>query len=192
MTSPLDARPLIVVVAGSDGAGKTTFHRAHLARAGLRFVNADVLAMKLGADPYVAARVAESLRRRLVAQRESFVFETVFSDPAGDKLEFLREAVRTGYMVVLCFIAVSGPEVSGERVAMRVSQGGHDVPTVKLIERFPRTVANLRVAIRDLPHVWIFDNDDLATPFRRVIVFESGRRVRVSEPIPDWLDRMIS
>ncbi len=193
MTSPLDARPLIVALAGSNGAGKSTFHRAHLASAGLRFVNADVLAMELGADPYAAARMAESLRRQLVAQRESFIFETVFSDPAGEKLEFLKDAVGVGYTVVLCFIAISSPDVSEERVAMRVSQGGHDVPTAKLIERFPRTVTNLRAAIRELPHVWIFDNDDMATPFRRVVVFENGRRVvGGSAPWPDWLDPLIS
>ena len=187
MSSPLDARPLIVVLAGSNGAGKSTFHRAHLERAGLRFVNADVVASKLDLAPYAAARLADAVRRQLVAQRESFVFETVFSDPAGTKLAFLEESVRLGYTVVLCFIGISGPGVSEQRVAMRVSQGGHDVPPEKLIARFPRTMANLRAAIRVLPHVWIFDNDDLRTPFRRVAVFADGKRVALVDPIPRWL-----
>ena len=60
---------------------------------------------------------------------------------------------------------------------MRVSQGGHDVPTEKLITRYPRTLANLRTAICELPHVWIFDNDDLRTPFRLVAVFRNSQRV---------------
>jgi predicted ABC-type ATPase len=63
--------------------------------------------------------------------------------------------------VVLCFLGLSGPEVSEERVAMRVSQGGQDVPTEKLVARFPRTLVNLRAALRELPHVLIFDHDDL-------------------------------
>ena len=50
--------------------------------------------------------------------------------------------------VVLCFIGVRSPAVSDERVAMRVSQGGHDVPPDKLKDRFPRTMANLRTAAR--------------------------------------------
>jgi predicted ABC-type ATPase len=70
---------------------------------------------------------------------------------------------------------------------MRVSQGGHDVPTEKLESRFPRVLANLRVALRELPHVWIFDNDDLRHPFRLVAVYESGQRVQWHEPVPDWL-----
>ena len=97
--------------------------------AGLRFVNADVLARALKINPYEAATVADSLRRELVRQRESFVFETVFSDPVGDKLGFLQDAAAAGYTVVLCFIGISGAEVSEQRVAMRVTQGGHDVPT---------------------------------------------------------------
>jgi len=188
---PLDRRPVIVALAGPNGAGKTTFYHAHLRPVGLRFVNADVLAGDLGLEPYAAARVAAALRRQLLEQRESFVFETVFSDPVGDKLAFLQQAAAAGYTVVLCFIGLSGPAVSDERVAMRVSQGGHDVPADKLTARFPRVLANLKAAIRQLPHVWIFDNDDLRTPFRRVAVFQDGRSVALNEPIPSWLQPLL-
>lgn len=184
---PLDLRPLMVAVTGSNGAGKTTFYHAHLKPAGLRFVNADVLAGELAMDPYTAAGVADRLRRELVGQRESFAFETVFSDPVGDKLTFLTDAAAQGYTVVLCFIGISGPDVSEQRVAMRVSQGGHDVPSEKLVSRYPRTLANLQAAIRELPHVWIFDNDDLRTPFRKVAIFEQGRQMFLQKPVPRWL-----
>jgi len=187
MSSPLDEPPLVVALAGPNGAGKTTFYHAHLKACGLRFINADVLAHELDLDPYAAAKAANVLRRELTKQRESFVFETVFSDPVGDKLTFLRETAKAGYTVVLCFIGISGPAVSEERVAMRVSQGGHDVPTDKLMARYPRTLANLKAAIRELPHVWIFDNDDLRTPFRKVAVFEQGRAVSFTEPLPKWV-----
>ena len=87
-------------------------------------MNADVLARELKIKPYDAAELANSIRRELIKQRESFVFETVFSDPVGDKLTFLKDAAADGYTVVLCFIGVSGPKGSEERVAMRVSQAG--------------------------------------------------------------------
>ena len=123
-------------------------------------------------------------------QRESFVFETVFSDPAGRKLALLTDAVAAGYNVVICFIGISGPEISEERVAMRVSQGGHDVPPEKLILRFPRTVANLKAAIQALPVVLIFDNDDLAAPFR-VAECRNGKAAFVADPVPEWLRAML-
>lgn len=187
MDLPLDRRPVIVALAGPNGAGKSTFYRAHLEQAGLRFVNADVLSRELRIGPYEAAKVADSLRRELVRQRESFVFETVFSDPAGDKLAFLKDAAAAGYTAVLCFIGISGPATSEQRVAMRVSQGGHDVPTDKLQTRYPRTLANLRSALREVPHVWVFDNDDLRHPFRLVTVYANGQPVRSQKPIPQWL-----
>src|SRR5262245_23190046 len=99
----LDRRPLIVAVAGPNGAGKTTFYHTHLKDAGLYFVNADVIARELNIDAYAAARVANSIREEMVRLRQSFVFETVFSDPAGDKLAFLKDAARMGYTTVLCF-----------------------------------------------------------------------------------------
>jgi predicted ABC-type ATPase len=184
---PLDRRPVIVALAGANGAGKSTFYDVHLQAAGLRFVNADVLSNELRIGPYEAAKMADALRRELVNQRESFVFETVFSDPAGDKLAFLKDAAAAGYTVILCFIGISGPEVSEQRVAMRVSQGGHDVPTDKLEARYPRTLANLRNALREGPHVWIFDNDNLLHPYRLVAIYESGKPVRLNKPIPRWL-----
>jgi predicted ABC-type ATPase len=183
----LDSRPIIVAVAGPNGAGKTTFCRAHIEPAGFRFVNADVVSRDLTLDAYDAARVAQELREALVAARESFVFETVLSDPAGEKVAFLQRAAASGYAVVLCFIGIPGPDVSEERVAMRVSQGGHDVPSGKIASRFPRTMANLRRAIRSLPHVLVFDNGDLAAPFRLVAEFEGRRIARVNRPLPDWL-----
>jgi predicted ABC-type ATPase len=184
---PLDRRPVVVALAGANGAGKSTFYHAHLKAAGLRFVNADVLSRELKIGPYEAAKMADSLRRELVKQRESSVFETVFSDPAGHKLAFLKEAATARYTVILCFIGISGPEVSKQRVAMRVSQGGHDVPTDKLETRYPRILANLRNALREVPHVWIFDNDDLRHPYRLVAIHEAGIPVRLNKPIPRWL-----
>ena len=187
MILPLDKRPVIVALAGSNGAGKTTFYHAHLQPSALRLLNADILARELGVDAYDAAKMAGVLRQRLVEQRESFVFETVFSDPVGDKLGFLQDAMSAGYHVVLCFIGIAGPETSDQRVSMRVSQGGHDVPLEKLVARFPRTLANLKAAISILPQVIIFDNEDLNHPFKRVAVFENGKTTFLAEPLPLWL-----
>jgi len=184
----LDQRPVIIALADPNGAGKTTFYEAHLKASGLRFINADILAGELGIDAYQAAEVAARLRQELVSQGESFVFETVFSDPVGDKLAFLKQAAQQGYAVVLCFVGIADSDRSEERVAMRVTQGGHDVPTDKLTARFPRTMTNLTQAIRELPCVFIFDNDDLRTPFRLAAVFQNGRRTFLTKPIPGWLE----
>jgi predicted ABC-type ATPase len=185
--SLLDHRPIVVALAGPNGAGKTSFYNAFLRSSGLRLVNADLLAKEMQIGAYEAAEVANSIRQALLDSGESFVFETVFSDPVGDKLSFLKHATLEGYSVVMFFIGNSGPEVSRQRVAIRVAKGGHNVPPEKLIERFPRILANLESAIRELPAVLIYDNDNLNDPFRLVAVAESGRLIRVEKPIPAWL-----
>jgi predicted ABC-type ATPase len=99
----------------------------------------------------------------------------------------LKQTAQSGYAVILCFIGIADAEISAQRVAMRVSQGGHEVPTEKLIIRFPRTLNNLAAAIRELPCVLVFDNDDLRTPFRHVATRANGRRIQLYKPIPSWL-----
>ncbi|HEX8712665.1 MAG TPA: zeta toxin family protein [Terracidiphilus sp.] len=183
----LNRRPIIVALAGPNGAGKTSFYRAFLQPSGLRFVNADLLALQLQLDVYQAAHSADELRRELAQQRESFIFETVFSDPVGDKLEFLKNAESLGYTVVLFFIGIDNPESSGERVAIRVSRGGHDVPSDKIAQRYPRILKNLKRALVELSNVRVYDNSIFAQPHHLVARREDGGKLEIYPPTPAWL-----
>jgi predicted ABC-type ATPase len=173
----LDKRPLIIALAGSNGAGKSTFYDSYLADGGLRFINADELSASLGMLPYDAAELAASIRRELVSQRESFIFETVLSDPVGEKVDQLASYEALGYTVVLIFIRIESPDESIKRVAMRACQGGHDVPDAKLRARFARTQANLQRAIQRLPHVIVYSNEDLGNPYQFVAYYENGQKI---------------
>jgi predicted ABC-type ATPase len=187
----LDGRPIIIAIAGPNGAGKTTFYNSHIGYTGLPFVNADTIALEAGIGAYEAAEVAETIRREKFARRESFVFETVFSDPVAEKLAFLEEASGVGYTVRLFFIGISSPEVSIDRVAMRVLEGGHHVPQDKLGSRFPRTMENLRHAIVRLPLVLVYDNDDLRDPYRFVLATRYGKTLEQGSAIPNWLKPLL-
>jgi predicted ABC-type ATPase len=190
MISLLDKRPIVVAIAGPNGAGKTTFYRAFLAESGLQFVNADQMALQLKIDPYRAAELADEVRRTLLARRESFIFETVFSDPVGSKLAFLRDAANSSYAVALFFIGLDSPETCGERVAIRASKGGHDVPKDKINARYTRTMENLRQALITLPNVYVYDNSDLQAPFRLVAALKVSQ-LKTYPPVPKWLSPLL-
>jgi predicted ABC-type ATPase len=187
----LDARPILIAIAGPNGAGKTTFYNSHISYTGLPFVNADAIALEAGIGAYEAAEVAETIRREKFARRESFVFETVFSDPVAEKVGFLDEAARAGYNVVLFFIGISSSETSVDRVAMRVLEGDHHVPQDKLISRLPRTMENLRLAIQRLPLVLVYDNDDLRDPYRFVLAASNGAVLEKARSLPAWLKPLL-
>lgn len=191
MIKILTRRPLVVALAGPNGAGKSSFYRTYLRPSGLRFVNADVLSLELQVDAYKAAKLADGLRRQLIGQRESFIFETVFSDPIGDKLSFLKDVESIGYTVVLFFIGIDSPQVSGERVAIRVSKGGHGVPAEKIAERFPRVMSNLQRALKELSNIRVYDNGDLNRPYRLVATREDAHELNLYKPIPAWLRRLL-
>ena len=186
MNFRLGRRPILIALAGSNGAGKSTFYDAFLSVEPLTFVNADIIAAELGIRAYEAAKFAEERRQEFVADGKSFIFETVLSDPVGEKIEFLRLAVTKGYAVVLFFIGLDSENTSIQRVAQRVTQGGHDVPDEKIRSRYQRTLSNLRRAIRILPTVATYDNSDLRRPYRFLAAYENGSLVERSDPWPPW------
>lgn len=188
--------PFILVLAGPNGAGKSTFHDHFLADLGLPFVNADLIAREMEpAEParvsYQAAQQADRIRRALVGCGDSFCMETVFSDPVGDKIDFMRQAQRAGYAIFLVYIGLSDVALSIARVVQRTEVGGHDVPDAKLIERFPRTLENLRGAIPFVDVALLFDNSSASQPYRHLATFERGTCIVKVKRLPEWVDALL-
>jgi len=184
--------PRLIFIAGPNGAGKTTFYEAFLAPSGLPFVNADRLAAALGVTDTEAAAAADAARAQLVDERQSFITETVFSDPVGAKLGFLRAAITAGYQVTIYYIGIASPELSEARVFHRVQAGGHDVPSGRLERRLRQSLMNLQEAMRFVPEVHVFDNNSALHPFRLVLTVRKGEKVLVADPVPAWLAKALS
>ena len=182
---------LIVIVAGPNGAGKSTFVETFLKPTGILVVNPDEVAKGLSPDSpealaYEAARVADAWRRDLAARGVSFCMESVFSDPQGAKVDFLKECRSNGYTVVMVFIGLESADLSRGRIMERVEAGGHDVPDEKIVTRFPRTFANLRQALTFVDQAFLFDNSSADQPYRFVAEFGNGRRRRRKGYRPAW------
>ena len=154
----------IIIIAGPNGAGKTTFARSFLpAEANLpRFINADLIAAGLAPfTPETAAVKAGRLMLQEIEEctrlGESFAFETTLSGLSY--LRQIRQWQDQGYRVSLYFLKLPDAETAIARVASRVRQGGHNIPTEIIRRRFTAGWDNFQNRYRDLVDVWaLYDN----------------------------------
>ncbi|MEO6718657.1 MAG: AAA family ATPase [Novosphingobium sp.] len=147
MTSAKPKR--VIIIAGPNGAGKTTFAQSFLpGEADLpRFINADAIAAGLAAfAPETAAIRAGRLMLEEItlcaARDDSFAFETTLSGVGW--LSHIRQWREQGYRASLYFLSLPNAEAAIERVALRVKQGGHDIPEPVIRRRFASEQANFK------------------------------------------------
>jgi predicted ABC-type ATPase len=177
------------VLAGGNGAGKTTFHRLFLAPRGIKLLNADLIAAKINPESpekagYEAAHLISRLGEDLLNQGVSFCFETVFSHES--KIDFVARAKALGYKTILVYIHLDTPALNEARVCQRVSEGGHNVPPEKTRTRIPRTMKNIATVLPLADEARLLDNSSRDNPYLEVAVVKRGRRIRSVEPLPKW------
>ena len=187
--------PLLWVLAGGNGAGKTTFYEKYLAPRGLQMLSADDVARALEpADPNIAILEAqawvEKKRERLFSNMESFCYETVFSHPG--KIDAIARAKGHGYAINLTYFHLDTAQLNQARVSQRVSQGGHDVPPEKIVARIPRTMKHVGVAMKlvDLAH--LLDNSSYTNPFQLIADVKDGVVTIHAYPLPTWASEILS
>src|SRR5205823_6956531 len=156
-------KPTIYLIAGCNGAGKTTFAKEFLPSIGIiRFLNADEIARGLSPlDPSVVAfkagRLLLSELRELIDRHETFALESTLSGRTYVKL--LEEAKRRGYAIELHFVWIPDVREAIRRVQQRVIEGGHDVPVRDIRRRFVRSSQHLLKDYAPLANKWfLWDN----------------------------------
>lgn len=159
----------LYIIAGCNGAGKTTASFTVLPEMlnCKEFVNADEMAK--GLSPFNPEGVALQAGRlmiervlQLMRDEETFAFETTLSTRSYVKL--VKMAQKQGYYVTLLFFSLATPEQAVKRVAKRVSQGGHNIPTDVVYRRYASGLKNLFQLYMDTVDFWaLFDNSDCPT-----------------------------
>lgn len=156
--------PTIYLIAGCNGAGKTTFAREYLPHEVkcLRFLNADELARGLSPlDPSAGAFKAGRLLLREVhhsiAAREIFALESTLS--GRTYVNLFRQARNAGHSIELHYLWLASPAQAIARVRQRVREGGHNVPVADIRRRFERSLKHLLDDYLPLATHWtIWDN----------------------------------
>lgn len=183
------------MLAGGNGAGKSTFYREFIAPLGIPLVNADQYARALWPDDpekhsYEAAAIAERERNRQLLLNATFCFETVFSHPS--KIDFIAQAKARGYEVKMFYIHLASPSLNEARVAMRVSEGGHAVPRDKILDRIPRTYQNVKASLALVDELHLFDNSSAEAPFTPVASWIESHWKLIEAPLPGWAEAIVA
>lgn len=159
-------RPTLYIIAGCNGAGKTTASYTILPEMleCKQFINADEIAK--GLSPFnpesVAIEAGRLMLQRIefmLTQNSTFAIETTLS--TRSYMNLVKKAHERGYQVVLLFFWLSSPEMALERVAKRVKEGGHNIPTETIFRRYWLGLQNFfNIFIRIVDKWMLVDNID--------------------------------
>jgi predicted ABC-type ATPase len=163
--------PHIYVLAGTNGAGKSSIGGAMFRQKGADYFNPDEVALRiLSANPSLtredangaAWKEGKRLLEHAIDERRDFAFETTLGGHTIAAL--LEKALSAGIEVRVWYVGLESPELHIARVRSRVKQGGHDIPEARIRERYVRSRWNLIQLLPKLTEVIVYDNSEEADP----------------------------
>ncbi|MFC0677942.1 hypothetical protein ACFFGH_08825 [Lysobacter korlensis] len=164
------AKPRLIVLAGVNGAGKSSVGGFHLERNGIaadEWFNPDSVARELirGGLPADQASIeawqlGKALLETAIAERRSHAFETTLG---GNTIPALIRTACATHAVRMWFCGLDSPERHLRRVRERVARGGHDIPESKIRARYDSAVRNLIALMPELSELKVYDNSADAT-----------------------------
>ena len=187
-------KPVLIVIAGPNGSGKTTITSKILKHEWLEnalYINPDQVAQDRFGDwnspeaVLQAAQYCEEQREACLRQGQSLIFETVLS--TDSKVDFIRRAHEAGYFIRIFFVSTAHPAINAARIAQRVMEGGHDVPISKIISRYQKSILNCKRVAAIADRVYIYDNSVDDAEARLLFRMTDGRPFkRYTDDIPEW------
>lgn len=186
-------KPILIVIAGPNGSGKTSITNKILHHEWLKeciYINPDNIAKEKFGDwnnPQAiidAANLSKEIRQNCIENFQSLIFETVLS--SSDKIDFILDAKKRGYFTRIFFVGTDTPSINASRIAQRVMEGGHDVPITKIISRYSKSIANCAVCAKIADRLYVYDNSiDFEEP---VLLFKitDGNTAKVYNKINKW------
>jgi predicted ABC-type ATPase len=200
--------PTISVLAGVNGAGKSSIAGEFLRKAGDAFFNPDTVAQQIRTlHPDIsltlanahAWQIGKSLLEQAIAGGRDYRFETTLGGRTIAQL--LEKAARSGHRLRIWFCGLASPELHLRRVQSRVALGGHDIPEDKIRERWNRSRENLVRLLPLIDHLRVYDNSKDTDPAEGLkpepVLLLEMKRGKITAPAdlsgaPEWAKPVIA
>lgn len=178
------------IFAGVNGAGKTSIYKSIYYKENMneKRINTDEMVARIGSwkdnnIQFRCAREAVKLINKYITEGISFNQETTLCGKSI--IKNIKLAKEKGFYVTMNYIGVENVQIAKERVAIRVSKGGHGIPDDAIERRYDDSLVNLNKVLSICDKVNIYDNTEM---FKLVAIFSNGQIVWKDKKIPNWLN----
>ena len=175
------------IVAGVNGAGKSTLYQLNPRLRNEHRINADEILKEMGLDwhdyPSVISAGKEAVKRLDSYINDGISFNQETTLCGKSVIKAIENAKRKGFVIELHYIGLDNAEIAKERVAHRVSMGGHGVSDEDIDRRYEESFNGLKEVLPLCNLVAVYDN---TKDFRRFAIYKDGSLVRKSHEIPMW------
>ena len=178
------------VVAGPNGSGKSTLTSSSPVAGTANLIDPDAIARRLNpahpAAAIPAAREAILRSKNFLETNESFTLETTLAGHGA--MSLIRQAKAANYRTFLVYVSLGDPDLHIERVRLRVSRGGHDIPDTDIRRRYWRSLNRAPEALQLVDEAVVLDNSGFNAV--RLLRFKRGEIVWRAHTLPDWVQRL--
>lgn len=206
--TPASSNPTLHVLAGVNGAGKSSLGEQAFQREGSPVFNPDTAARDIGTlhpdiSPALANahawQIGKSLLEQAVAEGLDYRFETTLGGRTIAQL--LERAARSGHRLHVWFCGLESADLHIRRVRSRVAHGGHDIPVEIIRERWTRSRENLIRLFPFIGHLRVFDNSRESDPAEgqkpQPVLLLEMKQGKITAPTdlsgaPDWAQPIIA
>jgi len=184
--------PIMYIFAGNNGSGKSTIRNLIVDRLGIS-VNIDPDALARGIDSLhpesrkvSAGKEAIKLARDCIRHGRDFSVETTLA--GGNAIRLMRDAKANKFEITMFYVGLGDYHLNIERVAVRVRNGGHHIPTEDIIRRHDTSIQNLLNNMHLIDHLIVIDNS--SDKGDMVLQISHGSITHRLDSIPGWVEQV--